>query len=1243
MSILINNHPIFEDNQVLTSVQLNQSFKYLDLQTRLTRSCLIGMGIGCGLELQYDDSETTKVIIKEGLGISSEGFLIKLCPEGGSCVTTQYRAYNIPENTVYTPFQNDLFVQDVDLYELLTEDAELDEDEDVFQLSSTFLADKVVVLFLECLDYDLKSCLGKSCDELGVDRIFTLRKLLISVTDLIRVNQRSNGGRQDDLFLKKYDLKSISLPRVFFDQASTVHYFPFAYKYVEAIQKVYAPLKDLLNGSYVAYEGILHNVYGENPFNNAIVGDVFSQLEVYLSGGLKQPSWWGIQYVYDFIKDLIMAYDEFRACAYDLMVQCCPDMTRFPRHLMLGKVIEGERDKCQVDLFRHAFTQPPIYNNQKYLLAKTLSLHKRMVLMLEKFSFERLYSAEKIEGKATPSCEKKSVLSKRSIPFYYDSKSASKFEVLETLEIEWNYERKFRQCQLTEKESNALNLSYDNNIMGLEPKTPITTPLHFDIDQLNFLRLEGFHGKGLRETMAGLNTLKHRANLSFDIETIYFGDTIPDVRLLECFYKDLQPDYEIWRGKLLYFLEFFARFTNISRFLSSQRLKGLSSGSFAATDKLAMEPLETELNLMRNLNVGLNKRNWTHAVEEVYFDTKSVNMGRWTSVETEKANLGTAINDKRNVGELHEQITKCIAAIRANTPEKISNFKMADWLESYKCPLTVYMELVKLLASRIPRGANTKAFNTIMRLYCALHEVMRNLFIFPYIDARIFWNTLKNRLDQYKKQHQFTEFAQLHPGLEHKAGVEPGGTFVLLVQAEYSDRSKEELQKQLSEFFSENEKLPFSEEDVFRFEKELFGKVVGDFTLPYKCCDPCNDIGSQVAQLDPIALPICEVVPVREVSDNKVLTYGILKEKLFHTMYEPERYRAKLLGGAQFGNASLEFYPFEYDKTKNTQGFIYEVDIKKVAAEAPKTESAYLIDTIPYDIWDADKNEKVDGSVITVIVPILAQIDSKLTGFRGTVFTESASAGNVPISGAEVWTDVQGRKISDVTKKEGIYELKDAQLSPGSYTLRVTAPGYYSAVIPQVQLKDKVVSLDIALQPFVFFAVDERNLLEILNISENSTKAVLINEEFKRSAELYRDALKHSIEAEKDNAKSLMAADEAISRFNKDEKLTIEELNEIYTANRNVLLEEINTTKSSHTKKNRSNVLRVLTNSYMDRLIQKEPGKLSETSAKTVAESGRLIAKSGVAIKDNFNKWSSRKEEVVGTQVVKQIKDTFKI
>ena len=68
-------YSIFEDNQVLTADQLNSIGDYFDYQDRLTRTCLLGVGIVCGLDVQLGREE---IIVSRGAGITTDGDLLHL-------------------------------------------------------------------------------------------------------------------------------------------------------------------------------------------------------------------------------------------------------------------------------------------------------------------------------------------------------------------------------------------------------------------------------------------------------------------------------------------------------------------------------------------------------------------------------------------------------------------------------------------------------------------------------------------------------------------------------------------------------------------------------------------------------------------------------------------------------------------------------------------------------------------------------------------------------------------------------------------------------------------------------------------------------------------------------------------------------------------------------------------------------------------------------------------------------------
>jgi hypothetical protein len=64
----------FEDNQVLTSEQLNGLFRYLDIQSRLTRTRGIGVGIVCGMEIGF--TAENKIVVSMGSAITTDGDLL---------------------------------------------------------------------------------------------------------------------------------------------------------------------------------------------------------------------------------------------------------------------------------------------------------------------------------------------------------------------------------------------------------------------------------------------------------------------------------------------------------------------------------------------------------------------------------------------------------------------------------------------------------------------------------------------------------------------------------------------------------------------------------------------------------------------------------------------------------------------------------------------------------------------------------------------------------------------------------------------------------------------------------------------------------------------------------------------------------------------------------------------------------------------------------------------------------------
>src|SRR5664279_3651962 len=65
---------IFENDQVLTADQLNDLFNYLDVQTRITRSKAIGVGIITGLEIGVLANK--QIVVSKGAAITTDGDML---------------------------------------------------------------------------------------------------------------------------------------------------------------------------------------------------------------------------------------------------------------------------------------------------------------------------------------------------------------------------------------------------------------------------------------------------------------------------------------------------------------------------------------------------------------------------------------------------------------------------------------------------------------------------------------------------------------------------------------------------------------------------------------------------------------------------------------------------------------------------------------------------------------------------------------------------------------------------------------------------------------------------------------------------------------------------------------------------------------------------------------------------------------------------------------------------------------
>ncbi|HED38288.1 MAG TPA: hypothetical protein ENI76_08615 [Ignavibacteria bacterium] len=565
-------YPKFEPNQVLTSEQLNQLTTYFDKHDRLTRSKLIGVGIVCGFKVKYDRAPV-KITITEGVGITTEGYLI-YSPQSE---LIRYKPYK--DSGKYDKFGDEN--SQIQLWELLPSVTQ-SEDETIEKLTAKFLEGKAIILYLERYEQDLETCTGDDCNEKGKRINHCIKKLLINLNDLADIIKDCSPGKGiksfDENVNRKFRLPEISIGREanLISENDYQNYDAILKLYQKPIKGSVADIQEALYESYKTFEPVLSYNYNNNPFNEINIG---KNVE-----GLKEKYNYGIQYIYDYLKDIILSYNEFKEAAFDLTTECCYNERCFPRHLMLGEVIPD--DKCDLSVYRHSFIQPPIYNGQNELLKKVKMLFRRLVYISYAFHIE---TGKSIDVKITPSREKGTGLSERSIPYYYRLNDKDPFRKEEVfLHHIWNYEF-IKKCKP------YLNLAYYSHYYK-EELTPqfVKNPLLFDTDKYGFYRIEGHLNKPCNTVLPGLLKDVDNYNLPFKVMKLDLGKepTKGDLKLdcrftdLELMYKSLITEYACF---LHHKIKFFAELDfNVEK--TEEQKPGTLKGTVYATTKNKLLP-----------------------------------------------------------------------------------------------------------------------------------------------------------------------------------------------------------------------------------------------------------------------------------------------------------------------------------------------------------------------------------------------------------------------------------------------------------------------------------------------------------------------------------------------------------------------------------------------------------------------------------------------------------------------------
>ncbi|MFK7748313.1 MAG: hypothetical protein AB8B65_07985 [Kordia sp.] len=811
-----NIYEEFLPDQVLTHKNLNKVVNYFEDQDRLSRVYLIGVGVGCGLNIV---SYTNAYIeIGQGVGITSDGDIIK-------SETRRFHYYSVLTDRASYELFNGLQV-----YEIYEQEGagRLNDELPLSSFTSNefgSLKDYILIAYAEAYTEDEGLCGSSGCDETG-NKVYNNIKFL-----LVHKNNKNQLIAADTIYnshdvLSYYDtLPELCMPRLLLTKDNTTSGISIHNQFTSS----FSLKADLYDGITTIIDRFDHRInfarYGVNiPQITAYFDDIFVVQE--------EPF---IQYKYDLLKDLIDTYREIRELVLHTRFECVANLKAFPKHLLLGTLEEQTRLQT-----RHEFYPSPTVSENDENLLSIKALCIKFFNQLKEYKIPNVSSAA---VKITPSKSYEFKLSERSIPYYYETKNS--------LISNWNpvsIQQRKPKNQLGFHVSNLKNIPC------------IQKPLEYSHLDKDFYRIEGHIGKDFRLALRKVNALKATYNLAFDVKTVSIGFPVNKVSLDDdkCDTKDYAILLKTWEQ------EFLCTAENATAFFEKYQFNqpGVNDTSTTVYTLATQEP-SMELVQLLNRNATTNtttnpgkitgkSTNFTETtnsvgddLQDAVQDVAQVESAYETSIQfainEAYMNIGTAnipagylaavalgivdqssdTVDRSDDNFFYTQtpikIIAGLADIKRNFLQSLDEVYVTEKWTALNNAITVLCTDIDQVLFAISEAGDNTVFGT------QTHDKMYEYFIYELsklccLKEKIAW--LKEQIDEIRnnlyREVILSKLIEKHPGAEHMAGVPKGGTFLMV-------------------YLGGTEELLEDDSVLSQFN----GIVQFDFALPYMCCSDC--------------------------------------------------------------------------------------------------------------------------------------------------------------------------------------------------------------------------------------------------------------------------------------------------------------------------------------------------------------------------------------------------------------------
>jgi hypothetical protein len=473
LRVISNEYTVFEENQVLTHEQLNGAIEYLNDQLRLTRVDLDGVGIWCGLRVSISG---TTVRLTRGLGVTTDGDLAHVA---GPLEFTHYRRYDdtAPRYDKLAPGGTPL--QTWELLPSTTSDVRAAN-------LSTFAASEGVafdtlsaLLLVESVDVDQDVCSPTDCDSRG-DRATTTLRVLLLETSAAESNNLAG-------VLPTPDGASRNLAEVVPTRPLLTGILD-----INGLASAYRAACSAMHSALVAALPALHVQAGTFLWDADATSGWITQLTAYQT--TFDTAFVGLQYYYDFLRDVIETYSALRAqLALDSVV-CIPDLEAFPKHLLLGRVVPGSGSEA-----RTGFYPSPMIRRAVDRSGHAQFLARKLDTLIQSF---RVPTSADI--RITPSHWGDASLEERAIPYYYDPNYSTRPHEV------WRFNYMLRGMS-------RHNHGYHAATYGGEGEA--AHPLTSNLGKYTFFRVEGHLGRQVATVVSTLEAMIRANNVPITLAT----------------------------------------------------------------------------------------------------------------------------------------------------------------------------------------------------------------------------------------------------------------------------------------------------------------------------------------------------------------------------------------------------------------------------------------------------------------------------------------------------------------------------------------------------------------------------------------------------------------------------------------------------------------------------------------------------------------------------------------------------